>query len=205
MTAALALTPTSMMRDLAGDPIDRMPRAASVKLRALRNLAEERHAAVTASAAARQEAVSAREHAEKRVRELRGGPYEQRKCSDDHPSMVDALAKLGRANEELARINETHDARAHRWQTVSRPKNAAEEYLRSIGMSDPIIAHTGETTPRKGETLNAAIARLRNEIREISANMHTVRSAPRPASHAKARMRAEIERLAELGRPECSA
>ena len=36
----------------------------------------------------------------------------------------------------------------------------------------------------------------------LKANLHSVRSAPRPAAHAKAMLRAEIERLAEMGKPD---
>ena len=103
---------------------------------------------------ARIESAYRQQLAENRVRELRGGPYEQPKCSDDHPSMVEALARLASANEQLARISEQQDARTHRWNAVNGPRKAAEKYLSSLG-AVLILEFTGESAkPPKGGNCN---------------------------------------------------
>jgi hypothetical protein len=53
----------------------------------------------------------------------------------------------------------------------------------------------------KGERLLNAIENRRRRARELRADLHRIRSAAFPSSHAKAQMRAQIEALAQQGAP----
>jgi hypothetical protein len=57
---------------------------------------------------------------------------------------------------------------------------------------------------RDGEALTDAILRVRSEIAETRAQLVAVRTAPPPASEAKAVIEAEIDRMASTGRPHVS-
>jgi hypothetical protein len=59
-----------------------------------------------------------------------------------------------------------------------------------------------EPTLNKGENgILDAIERHRRRVRELRADLHRIESAPFPSSHAKQRMRAQIEALAMQGAP----
>lgn len=62
-----------------------------------------------------------------------------------------------------------------------------------------------ETRPpklAKNETRESAVARIRNQIAELHAEMHAVRSAPIPSSEAFAIVEGQVNRLAVLGQPD---
>jgi hypothetical protein len=58
---------------------------------------------------------------------------------------------------------------------------------------------------RSLETVTDAIERHRRRVRELRADLHRIESAPFPSSHAKQRMRAQIEALAMQGAPSVSS
>jgi hypothetical protein len=55
---------------------------------------------------------------------------------------------------------------------------------------------------RKGETIANAAERYRHRLRELSADLHRVRSSPWPSSLAKEKAKAQIEMLAEAAAPD---
>jgi hypothetical protein len=57
----------------------------------------------------------------------------------------------------------------------------------------------GQAKLVKGETsLIDAIENRRRRVRELKADLHRIRSAPFPSSHAKAQMRAQVEQLKRM-------
>jgi hypothetical protein len=60
---------------------------------------------------------------------------------------------------------------------------------------------SGAAHPREGEDLAAVITRVRRDISRAQAELTRVKTAPPTPAEAKSAVRAEIERLALLGKP----
>jgi hypothetical protein len=121
---------------------------------------------------------------------------------DDDLRVASEQHKIDTKVAELTRLKELIEVRSGRWQNISRLVTACENWVRSVPASSMIVLHRPvEGTLRKGEDLSGGIERLRRRGRELQADLARVRAAPWPASVAKAKMREQIERLAENGRP----
>jgi hypothetical protein len=91
--------------------------------------------------------------------------------------------------------------RSAAWEVTSRVLGAVENWLRSGRPGGTTLEAVEIEPPKllKGESLLDAISRLRHRGRELQADLHRIRSAPFPSSHAKARMREQVEILAQRG------
>lgn len=68
----------------------------------------------------------------------------------------------------------------------------------------PVLEAVEHEPPKllKGDSIVDGIERLRRRGRELNADLHRIESAPFPSSHAKRRMREQIEQLAARGCPD---
>jgi hypothetical protein len=83
----------------------------------------------------------------------------------------------------------------------------------NLSLLDDKVIRDGPPTPfrsrlteppklNKGETIIEAVERFRRRVRELKADLHRIQSAPFPSTHAKTKMRAQIEALAQRGAPD---
>lgn len=111
----------------------------------------------------------------------------------DHPSVIDARQKLARLTTDLERLTERRDARGHRGGELGRMIEISERYLAANAFAPFSLV----PVKSKG-TLDAA----RKEIARLRADLQEINAAPIPSKQVKAAMRAEIDRLADRGRPD---
>jgi hypothetical protein len=186
------------------DPSAVLPPAAARKLRAIEQKVEDAHVLIP-SFEMRQEVNVERLTAQQRLDYLlrplnRGGGG---LGDEDDSRLVQARANLARATAEAERLDELYRSRSGAWQRASQVLTAIREWLKNGRPSGvTLVDHVIETPQlRKGETINDAIARLQRRGRELLADAHRIRSSPYPSSHVKAQIRAQIDELAERGRP----
>jgi hypothetical protein len=107
---------------------------------------------------------------------------------------------------DMRRLQERSETRVQAWRAVSAALVVVEEYLRHGRPQGTTLEPADEIEPKppKGESLTAAIERLRRRCRELAADAHRIRSAPFPSTYAKQRMREQIEALARRAAPDVS-
>jgi hypothetical protein len=191
-----------------GDPIGRLPIAAKRRLLRLRGMAEDIRNSTLALTDKRFEFYEIRRDAQQRLKELQ---------RDFAPATaIDAIAEAaGRVEAADAAIAEI-DERIERLRRQSPSCLArVEGWLKSLPVSGDAAATIGygatmayvepadhvEIAYRKGESPQAALERLRQEIQSAKVELATARAAPLPSSEVKENVRREIEALAERGRP----
>ncbi|MGJ5180393.1 hypothetical protein ACQR16_24495 [Bradyrhizobium oligotrophicum] len=134
-----------------------------------------------------------------------GGPG----LDDDDVSVIDAARKLAAVDAEMTRLNELLETRQARSRNAGASVTNLEGWLRTGRPGGTAIVPADDidvaSVLKKGETVAAALDRIRRRLRELDADEHRVKSAPIPAAYAKAQARAAIEQLAERGTPDVSA
>ncbi|CAN7303415.1 hypothetical protein [Mesorhizobium sp. LjNodule214] len=187
--------PGSKISDVA----DFLPSEARARLVALREEKDDLLATTRATSEAYQEAIKAKREASNLVNVLTEHSVAIRVGYDriypeDHNLVIEARQTLTKATDEFARITEKRDARSHRWQQVAHLVQAVERYLASV--SAPFSSFTGKTE-KKPASLDAA----RKTIATLLADRQEVQAAPIPSTKVRQSVRAEIDALAEKGRP----
>ncbi|MHB2166078.1 hypothetical protein [Alsobacter sp. R-9] len=108
-----------------------------------------------------------------------------------------AEKRVETAKAEFARLNARTEEAHERYQAAMRAEVQAMRYIR---------AHADRVTAAAPVTIAKAtpdaLAKVLEEIAKLGADRHEIRSAPVPSSYAKARMRAEVDALANAGRPD---
>jgi hypothetical protein len=181
------------------DPIELLPERAAERLRLLRQRAADAHALVPDFAEARDLGVELNA-AEARLRQLTGHPQEFGHRLPENDLRVQVQQRtVNKLKADMGRLQERSERRVQAWRAVSAALGAVEDWLRhgrpqgtKLESADEI-----EAKPAKGESLTAAIERLRRRCRELAADAHRIRSAPFPSTYAKQQMREQIEALAQ--------
>ena len=200
---------------LNSDPLDwpRIPKPVKEKLRRLRRARADAWLVWRAIADERQAAWEAKRVADARLKVLTGGRsdsplYAQYsnfyRLADDDPQVVAQLEALADAKANIERLDPLVAARSQQFGQFDRLLSSIEGYLREglSGVGDAIKLHKGPApSPRKGESLADAVERCRRRLRELDADRHRIACAPWHSATAKQRARAEVEKLAERGRP----
>ena len=120
--------------------------------------------------------------------------------------------RLARERERVAQLAAAHGRRetelaeaGERAEKLAGLVRAVEDWLRTLPEGAAIKPHDGALPkPKKGEAGVDAVERLRQRIDALGTELDTVRHAPLPAAEVKRRARAQIEALAERGRPKVS-
>lgn len=191
---------------LAYDAIDALPPAAAERLRQLRQRAKDAHAIVPPFEQVR-EASMARVEAENALNRLTSHQqYGGFNLPAEHRSVIEATRTLEKATADFNRLTELQRVRSSDWQASTAALSAVEGWLRDARPSGEILEDWDGPDVKlvKGETVIAGIERLRRRVRELRADLHRIQSAPFPSSHAKQRMRAQIEAMAMQGAPSVS-
>jgi hypothetical protein len=110
------------------------------------------------------------------------------------------VAKL---TDELQRLRALDAERSAAWRVASQLVAAVEEYVKNGRPPGTALEDYDGTPPQlvKNETILDGIERLRLRGRELKANLHTIRSAPYPSAHVRAKIRAEVLAMAEAAAP----
>lgn len=124
---------------------------------------------------------------------------------EDSASVRDVRAKIEKHEDSLNRIRQQLDVHGGRSAVLSALVSEIESYLRSAGREITELPAAPKPSLKKGENLSDAIEARRRRLRELSADRHRTMSAPWPSNVAKAKARAEIERLVAQCRPSVEA
>lgn len=186
------------------DVAERLPSAAKGHLASLRDHVEALYEIVERLNVKRQESWAARGEADLYLQQLTDPAVAMRYSrthvfGEDHPDSVTAKAKLDKAARVAREISDRYDLAADRWTKQKRLLSKIEGYIaaaRNLTMA-PAVKLKFPTVDR----LAAEVERIRKDIAELQAEKHAINSAAFPAAEAKARARAEIEMLAERGKP----
>ncbi|QIG93489.2 hypothetical protein [Bradyrhizobium sp. 6(2017)] len=185
------------------DGIELLPPAAAERLRALRQRAADAHALVPEFETIR-EASAAKVEAANALARLVNHPQDHGfGLKPDDPRVVAAEKHLEKMTADFELLTKLQEARTAAWHAASAPVATCEDLVRhGLPGGCTLQDHEGEPPElKKGEDDLSAVERLRRRGRELRADLHRIRSAPFPSSHAKQRMRAEIEALAQRGAP----
>jgi hypothetical protein len=208
-TVAPAELPGAVHAQPQFDPVDRLARvpAAADKMRLLAQRSDDHHAIIPEFETVR-EASMAKIAAANALKRLTDHPQDGGfGLKDDDRRVIVATKDLEKATADFKRLQELQEVRTAAWRTVSQAKAACEDFLRHGVPGNCTIEAAVEVEPPKllkGETVLDAIERHRRRGRELKADLHRIASAPYPSSYAKAKMREQVERLAQIGTPDCS-
>ncbi|WP_354134414.1 hypothetical protein [Bradyrhizobium sp. S3.9.1] len=186
--------------------IELLPLAAADKLRALRQRSADAHAVIPEFADI-QEASVAKIEAANALKRLTAHPQDFGfDLKPDDPRVIAAQRTLNKATDDFERIKQRSEVRTAAWQAASGALANVETWLKGARPGGTALEECEWPEPKllKGETVLDAIERLRRRGRELKADLHRIRSAPFPSSHAKAQMREQIEALAQRGAPSVS-
>jgi hypothetical protein len=197
LPASVQLQPSFDVIELlpVGTPQDR--------LRLLRQHSRDLHA-ITVPHEEVREASMARVAAENALKRLLAPASEGGfKLPEGDSRVLAAERALEKATAAFERLQERQQARAASWQSASAALANVEAWLRDARPSGTVLRDDEGDPPKlnKGESLLDGIERLRRRTRELKADLHRIESAPYPSSHAKAKMRAQVEALATQGAP----
>lgn len=187
------------------DIISLLPPEAAAKLRAFRRDADDSAAVVRNIVSQTLEARERRQAAERRMREVTR-PRSGKAAGEGHPGYEAAKAALDQAGLELAELANREAAASAVWTLRAGLVRNIERALQDQASRGLAFKMAPEVEPRlaRGEDTIAGIERNRRELRRLTADLHAVRSAPLLASEARAAMIAQINALAEVGRPHVS-
>jgi DNA repair exonuclease SbcCD ATPase subunit len=203
-------SPVSMTRvaspfGVGDDLANRLPAhgPARERLKWLRDRKEELRAVQLTLSDRRQEAWIDKSRAAAQLQQFNDS-YDGRvalRNDSDHPALISRRTQLERAERELAEIIPRLEQASEAWSAHAGLFERVEQYIRKL--SDNVATFDGRTPkPRKGESASEAATRLRQRIAELQAEIDEVRQAPPPAAEVEDVLRAEIEKLAERGKPQ---
>lgn len=136
----------------------------------------------------------------------------------DHPSaggfhlaetdgrVVEQRRLVNKLNDDLRRFNELSETRSAAWQSASHVLTAVESWLRE-GVPPGVVLEDIDGKPPqllKNESLLDGILRLQRRGRELKADLARIAAAPYPSAHVRAKIRQEVEALAQRGEVEVS-
>jgi hypothetical protein len=183
-----------------GDFTSRLPVHAAEKLRRLKSMAADLGAITSAASDRLNDAQGKLQVIEQRLSVLRTNNVGGR----NDMAIKEASERADAARAERDRAQAELDARIERARPLREVVLQVERYVEKalISVDEISLAPPVETpTPRKGESYNDLVAAVRTRIEKHRAERQAAIDAPQPSEAAKQRARAEIEQLAEKGRP----
>lgn len=191
------------------DPLAWLPTGAADKLRALRQAFSDAHALIPPFEdlrEARAAVVAVQQNLERHLAPRSTNGFAL--ADDGSDGRVVALRQeLERLEAEDRRLNERSDERTARWHERGFVLQAVETWLKSGRPPGTVLADYDGPEPQllKGENGSLdAIANRRRRVRELRADLHTIKSKPFPSSYCKQRMREQIGAIAAGGGPSVS-
>lgn len=115
---------------------------------------------------------------------------------------------MERADAELTRLKSLQQARTERWNVTGQLERAVREWLADGAPKNcELVAVEDEAAAelmKRDERITDAVERYRHRLRELQADLRRVRSAPFTSAAAKARVREQINQLADAAAPDAS-
>jgi hypothetical protein len=209
-----------MAKPLTSISDDRLPTDSRRKLMALRQARDDSHALLVSLSDRLPELRLTREKAEQYLSGLRNptprlvdvpvmvdgrrsfsGQSQIVGLREDHALVVDAKRELDRLRAEVEHTEDLHNIRSAKWKDLAQLIRSLESYLGNLDGIE-IGTFTGEVIiPKFKGSLNDAVEAHRRRLRELLADAHRVRSAPRPSSYAKEQIAQWVTLLAGRGQP----
>ncbi len=185
------------------DVAEILPPRAREYLRRLRQLATHAHR-LTPDFADIHEISTAKVQAEARLRQLldfrsEGGFHLRHEDS----RVLDQQTLVAKLSDELQRLRTLDAERSARWTVASQLVAATEAWIRSGRPTATASEDHDGDMPKliKNEIITDAIERLRRRGRELRSDLSRIRSSPFPSAHVRAKIRREVEALAQIGAP----
>lgn len=196
MTIAMSLVPSF-------DVIEVLPRGAADRLRALRQHVHDLHA-LTVPFSDIHEASNAKIEAERQLKRLTDHQHHGGfNLNPDDPRVIVAEQHLAKLVADQRRLNDRNETRSAAWREAGHPLINVETWLRDGRPHGTILQDYDGPAPKllKNETVIDAIERHRRRGRELKADLSRIRSAPYPSAHVRAKIKQEVEALAQAGTP----
>ncbi|MEZ2144933.1 hypothetical protein AAE026_21975 [Bradyrhizobium sp. DN5] len=191
----------AMMAMRTGDPMEVLPNEAREKFRELEQKRGDAGILVRAIVEDQQQLRIDIQRHQNRIKELqtpRGtGGFD---LGDDAPQVISERRTLEEKLAEQRRLTALNEARSTVYQRIGELVRNVEQAVaaRPAGCIGQMVKI--DLRAFKGSILDAIEAR-RQRCRELKADLHRVRSAPWPSDFVKQKMREQINRVAESGRP----
>ena len=124
----------------------------------------------------------------------------------DDPLVLAEEKKIERVALLIAPLEQAQEKHRAEWQQAGNLVSALDEFIQALPAGSKVSSYSG-LAPSLGddEDFPQSVERCRRRLRELLADKKKYATAPNPSSRAKEIIRAEIERHAELGRPDVSA
>jgi hypothetical protein len=121
---------------------------------------------------------------------------------DDH-RVISAQSRLDKATAEAKRKTELKQTRSAAWHSASLTLANVEQWLRDGRPAGTMLEAVEVEPPKllKGEDVLSALERVLRRGRELKADLARIAAAPFPSAHARAKIRQEVETLAQRGAP----
>jgi hypothetical protein len=194
------------MVNVAGfDPVDLLPAAAQEKVFLLRRRANEAHRLIPEFTVL-QDLNLTKITAERRLKRMIDPPHSGGFNLAQTDARVEAATKaVEKATTDAWRQSTLREIRSTQWQmTLSALRNVDSLLQTRPGNTTFETVEVEPPKLLKNETVLDGIERLRRRGRSLSADLHSVRSAPFSSAHARAKMREMIEVLAMRSAPNIS-
>ena len=188
------------------DEIQLLPPAGQERLRLLRQRRADAHAVVPPFEEIHQ-ASMAKVAATSALKRLTSHPAESGfNLPPDDRRVIEAQRLLDKMTADFKRLQELQTVRTASFQAVAGALANVETWLRDGRPGNTTLEAVEIEPPKlnKGESILDGIERLRRRVRELRADHHRVASAPYLSSYCKARVREQIEALAQRGAPDVS-
>ena len=174
-----------------------LPEPASSKYRRLAGVAQDRQAAYRRAA---DEVEEARQRATKARIDY---TLAQRSPLTTVEGIARAKAPIADHDVEIAQLIQERDERGARSQGITGLVGRLDNFIGDLPSAAKVTLFSGPLPARKkGEPLADVITRCRHEIERLRERITEIVNSPRPLKEALARATAEIDALAERGKPE---
>jgi hypothetical protein len=176
----------------------RLPSLVRDRLQSLRDISQDRRAAILRLSESRQETAALKMDAESRLAQLN---QKHQGLPDDHPSLRSATEEIARHTATLARLAARNEELTPGWENAARLVERLETYI--LDNADRLDSCKGNPPQlQTGETAIDGIERAARRTRTLKADRQEVLASPFPSSVAKKIARAQIAERIEAARPD---
>ncbi|WP_144421086.1 hypothetical protein [Ahrensia marina] len=130
------------------------------------------------------------------IGQLEDDNYNQFQLGSNVKKIAAIRQEIANLDDEIAELQKKVHSKEDQFQKIAALADRALNWLKKIDRDD-FLQPCNVDLPKGSD-----ISKLRQQIAELTADMHQVQSAPYPASMAKQASRAKIERMAAAGAPD---
>jgi hypothetical protein len=201
ITQPVSMTRVASPFGVGDDLSNRLPKQGRARLQWLRDQRQELHTVLLALSDKQRESNLDKQRAAAQLHDFLAS-YEGRNITrhdPEHVALVSREQAVKRAENDLATITPRLEQSREAWTAHATLLERVERYLEKL--PGEVTPFTGKDKPRKGEAPAEGVARIRGTIADLQTEIDSVRQAPPPASEITAAVRAQVEALAERGKP----